>query len=364
MQRDVVKDYMRYETTATIDWDSQRQTEVDAVGFAYFSAVGKLSANWSTARKLGRGDQQRLPGGPVQPHHPRCEHVPQPVSGASGRTSGSRADRCRAVSVAGSSTRARGLPRAACTTASATDGASPGAWRRSSSAAATSSSGPTAISSTRDGCASSRAAVTTARWPHARPAAYRMHSGDGGSTQCGSSTTTSAGRRGVAAARSSPSVPGAHGQPCAGHGRSQRERPGQRGRLPRRQCVAVLQDRREEIRQRGEPELGLGRHTGRAQHRDGVARLAGQRCQQGRLPDPRFTAHQQAAAPTARQIGEQRVEPLDLVRAPDDGAGRVVHSGVGRFRPARIHGCRHRSASGGYSRSQAITWDSESVMRA
>jgi hypothetical protein len=147
----------------------------------------------------------------------------------------------------------------------------------------------------------------------------------------------------VAAARSSPSVPGAHGQPCAGHGRSQRERPGQRGRRLRRQCVAVLQDRREEIRQRGEPELGLGRHTG--------ARST-------------VTVSQQAATPAVRQTGEQRVEPLDLVRAPDDGAGRVVHSVVGRFRPARIHGCRHRSASGGYSRSQAITWDSESVMRA
>jgi hypothetical protein len=53
VQRDAVRNHVRYQTSATIDWDEQKAADVNVNGsFTYFTAnaSGGLHADWETAR--------------------------------------------------------------------------------------------------------------------------------------------------------------------------------------------------------------------------------------------------------------------------------------------------------------------------
>ena len=110
----------------------------------------------------------------------------------------------------------------------------------------------------------------------------------------------------------------AYRQAITWRGRLQRERARDRGGLRRRQRVQLAEHGVEKVGQRGECELRLGLGPARPQHRDRAAAALDQRLEQGCLADPGLAVHHQGAALTARERGEQSVEPGQFGHPADD----------------------------------------------
>ena len=108
----------------------------------------------------------------------------------------------------------------------------------------------------------------------------------------------------------------AHRQPVARRRRPQCQRRPERIRLRRRKFPQPTQHRGEQVRQRGEREIGLGLHTRSPQDGHVVTAAAHQLVEQGSLPDPGLTAQQEGASVSVPQLGQQLAEPDQLVVAP------------------------------------------------
>ncbi len=164
---------------------------------------------------------------------------------------------------------------------------------------------------------SSRAApsITTPSWRE--PAARRTGTprATASSSHCASSTTASTGRSSAARASSDSSAAGTVKR-SVGCGRAERERTADRRRLHAGQLVEVGEQRRDELGEARERDVGLGLHPARLEHRE-VVRLVDRALQQRGLADPgRAVQQQRAAAPFARGV-EERGQAGSLVRAAD-----------------------------------------------
>jgi hypothetical protein len=100
--------------------------------------------------------------------------------------------------------------------------------------------------------------------------------------------------------------------------RFQRQRTHERGGLRRRQRVQLAQHGAEKFGQRGESVLRLGLGPAGAHHRDRAVAALDQRLEQGRLADPGLSVHNQGAAFTAHERGEESVEPGPFGHPADD----------------------------------------------
>ena len=122
-------------------------------------------------------------------------------------------------------------------------------------------------------------------------------------------------------------------EPVPGRRRPERERGGECARLRRRQRREIVDDRSQEIRQRGERQLGLGLHPARPQHGDAVAAALGQRVEQRRLADPRIPAHDERTSVPAAQAVKQLVEPAEFRGAAHDHRPNLANFFPRRGRP-------------------------------
>ena len=110
----------------------------------------------------------------------------------------------------------------------------------------------------------------------------------------------------------------AYRQAVTWRGRFQRQRAHERGGLRRRQRVQLAQHGVEKFGQRGESALRLGLGPAGARHRDRAGAALDQRLEQGRLADPGLAVHDQGAALTVYERGEESIEPGPFGHPADD----------------------------------------------
>ena len=110
----------------------------------------------------------------------------------------------------------------------------------------------------------------------------------------------------------------AYRQAVTWRGRLQRQRAHQRGGLRPRQRVQPAEHGVEKFGQRGESALRLGLGPAGPHDRDRAVAALDQRLEQGRLADPGLSVHDQGAALTAYERGEESVEPGPFGHPADD----------------------------------------------
>ena len=173
------------------------------------------------------------------------------------------------VSDAASSTSARGLPAAASYTSAATDGARSGKAWSSSSSESPRSSGPSSNSGKRARSShaphGSRAASATRKAP-AGPACNEQDALARGRVEPMEIVDDDQHRRSGRRCAEHRKRRDAHRQPIARGRGSERKGSSERGRLRRRQCAPVVEDRRQKVGKPHEWELGLGLDARGSQH--------------------------------------------------------------------------------------------------
>jgi hypothetical protein len=117
-------------------------------------------------------------------------------------------------------------------------------------------------------------------------------------------------------------------EPVARRRRAERERRAERRRLRRGQRGEVVDQRREQVRQRREGELGLGLDAARTQDGGAGAAARDQRVEQRRLADARLPAYDERPPPPGVHRVDQLVEHAQLCGAAHDHRGRTYAQGA------------------------------------